>query len=78
MNIILIPYLPSAVRARPMAKYFIKSGDGVHMIVWDMPYPITFKNIWSNIGNSWKYKTYVEEGVTIHKISAYPSFPAGK
>ncbi|MBE3128513.1 MAG: glycosyltransferase [Actinobacteria bacterium] len=74
MNIILIPFLPSAVRAHPMAKYFVNAGNNVHMVLWDMPYPITLDNIWDNIKNSWRYHKYIKEGVIIHKIRRLPFF----
>lgn len=74
MNIILIPYLPSAVRVYPLAKYLAKAGNNVHMILWDMPYPVIFGNIWSNMKNSWKYRKYEKEGVAIHKIRRLPFF----
>lgn len=74
MNIILIPYLPSAVRAYPMAKYFVKAGNNTHMILWDMPYPVTLDNTWKNIKKSWRYEQYTKEGVIIHKIRRLPFF----
>jgi len=74
MNIILIPYLPSSVRAHPMAKYFVNAGNNVHIVLWNMPYPITLDNIWDNIKNSWRYYNYTKEGVVIHKIKRLPFF----
>jgi glycosyltransferase involved in cell wall biosynthesis len=74
MKIMLIPYLPTAVRAYPMAKYFSKAKNETHMILWNMPYPVSFSNIWDNLKNSLKYKKYKKEKVTIHKIRRLPFF----
>ncbi|MGA3292209.1 MAG: glycosyltransferase [Candidatus Microgenomates bacterium] len=74
MNIIVIPHLPSAGRAYSIAKYLAKGGNSVHLILWDMPYPISFTNMLNNFRNSWKYKQSKIEGLIIHKIRRFPFF----
>jgi len=74
MNIIVIPHLPSIGRGYLIAKYLAKEGNSVHLILWDMPYPMSFKNMLNNFENSWKYKQSKKEGLIIHKIRRFPFF----
>lgn len=76
MKIIIIHNLGSRTNSRPdyLAKYLVKSGNEVHLILWDVPYPISWKNMKHNILNSMKYKKYNREGVIVHKIRRLPFF----
>jgi glycosyltransferase involved in cell wall biosynthesis len=42
--------------------------------MWDMPFPLTFKNLVHNIFHSWIKKEYKKEGIIIHKIRRFPFF----
>jgi glycosyltransferase involved in cell wall biosynthesis len=73
-KIIFIPMLPTLFGRRyQLCKYLAKKNE-VHMIMWDMPFPPTFKNIYYNIKNSWRTEYYEQEGIKIHKISRFPFF----
>ena len=72
MRILVIPYLPSAVRAKPIAKTLSNTGHEVHMITWTMPYPLTARNILDSFRHSWKASEYRDENVIMHKVETRP------
>lgn len=74
MKLILIHHLGSRTNARPdyLAKYLAKSGNEVHLILWNVPYPL--KLFFKNFFKSMKYEKYNKEGVIIHKIRRLPFF----
>lgn len=74
MKILVIPYLPSAVRAKPIAKTLSGTGHEVHMITWSMPYPLTVRNIIDSFRHSWKASEYRDENVIMHKVRRVPLF----
>ena len=74
MKILVIPYLPSAVRATPIAKTLSETGHDVHMITWSMPYPLSLPGIVESFGHSWKEYEYKDEQVTMHKVRRIPLF----
>ncbi|HVZ67390.1 MAG TPA: glycosyltransferase family 4 protein [Patescibacteria group bacterium] len=74
-KIILIHHLAARENARPnqIAKYLAKMDIEVHLILWDVPYPI--KLFRKNLFNSLKYKRYKVDGeVVVHKIRRLPFF----
>ncbi len=74
MKLILIHHLGSRKNGRPdqLAKYLAKRGNEVHLILWDVPYPM--KLFFKNFLKSMKYEKYKRNGVIIHKISRFPFF----
>lgn len=53
----------------------LKENNHVHVLSWDMPYPLTFKNL-KNIGKSRiKFKKNLENNVTIHHVGRPFIFP---
>jgi len=74
MKIILIHPLPSRTNARAnqLAKYLAKRGNEVHLILWDVPYPMRL--FFKNFFKSMKYEKYKQEGVIIHKVRRIPFF----
>lgn len=57
-----------------LTKYLAKDNE-VHLILWDMPYPVTTSNLVKNLKNSWKTTNYIDSnGVHIHKIRRLPFF----
>ena len=74
MKILVIPYLPSAVRAKPIAKTLSDTGHEVHMITWSMPYPLTARTIVDSFRHSWKASEYPDENVIMHKVRRIPLF----
>jgi len=74
LKIMIIPMLPTLFGRRyQLSKYLAKKNE-VHLILWNMPYPVTLKNLLSNLKNSWKYKRFKKEDVIIHKIRRLPFF----
>jgi teichuronic acid biosynthesis glycosyltransferase TuaH len=76
MKIILIHHLGSRTNGRPdqLAKYLSKSGNEVHLILWDVPYPITWENIKYNLANSLNYRKFKRGKIIVHKIKRLPFF----
>lgn len=74
VNIMIIPMLPTLFGRRyQLSKYLAKKNE-VHLILWNMPYPVTLKNLLSNLKDSWRYKRSKKEGIVIHKIRRLPFF----
>jgi len=74
LNIMIIPMLPTLYGRRyQLSKYLAKKNE-VHLILWNMPYPVTLKNLLSNLKDSWRYKKSKREGIVIHKIRRLPFF----
>ena len=76
MKILYIHNLGSRTNTRGdyIAKYLAERGHEVHLILWDVPFPITMKNMKYNLLNSLKYKKYNRDKVIIHKIKRLPFF----
>jgi len=73
MRIMFIPHLPTLFGRRyQLSKHLVKAGHEVHLILWDMPYPLSFGNLFKNIKNSLKSETYKKEGIIVHKIIRCP------
>ncbi len=74
LKIIFIPMLPTLFGRRyQLSKYLAKRNE-VHLILWNMPYPLTLKNLLSNLKDSWRYKRFNKENIIIHKIRRLPFF----
>ncbi len=74
LKIIFIPMLPTLFGRRyQLSKYLAKRNE-VHLILWNMPYPVTLKNLLSNLKESWRYKRFNKENIIIHKIRRLPFF----
>jgi len=74
MKILVIPYLPSAVRARPMARTLGETGHEVHMITWSMPYPLSLRGMVDSFAHGWRAAEYRDEQVIVHKVRRVPLF----
>jgi len=75
MKIMIVPHLPTLFGRRyNLAKALSEKENDVHFIVWDMPYPLTFKSAIRHIFNSWGNTSYAHSGFTVHKISRLPFF----
>ncbi|MBR9705439.1 glycosyltransferase family 4 protein [Candidatus Pacearchaeota archaeon] len=68
--------LPSRVnqRADQLAKYLALRGHNIHLVLWDVPYPITWKNVKYNFANSLKYNFEKKGNVNVHKVRRLPFF----
>ena len=74
LKIMIIPMLPTLFGRRyQLSKYLAKKNE-VHLILWNMPYPVTLKNLLSNLKDSWRYKRSKREDIVIHKIRRLPFF----
>jgi glycosyltransferase involved in cell wall biosynthesis len=74
LKIMIIPMLPTLFGRRyQLSKYLAKKNE-VHLILWNMPYPVTLKNLLSNLKDSWRYKRFKKEDIIIHKIRRLPFF----
>lgn len=79
MNILIIPHVPNTVCSIPgRSDFFIenlKKNNNIHVLSWDMPYPITLNRI-KNFGNIIKrYMIELENNLTIHHLSRPFIFP---
>lgn len=76
MNLIILHPLPlrKNQRADQLTRYLAERRNNVHLILWDVPYPITWKNIKHNFLNSLKYKQSKNGKAITHKIRRLPFF----
>ncbi len=74
LRILIIPMLPTLYGRRYQISKYLALKNEVHLILWDMPYPITLKNVLFNLRNSWNCKKFKNENITIHKIRRLPFF----
>ena len=72
MKIMIIPHLPNALRAKPIARTFAEQGHEVHLITWSMPYPLNWATIADNFRNSWRRSDTSDQGVLVHKVRRLP------
>ena len=73
-NILFIPMLPTLYGRRYQLSKHLAQNNNVHLIIWDMPYPITTKNILFNLMHSWKSDRYKKDNIIIHKVRRFPFF----
>ena len=69
-----IPSLPTLFGRRYQLSKYLAVKNEVHLISWNMPYPVTFKNLLSNLKDSWRYRRFVKDNIIIHKIRRLPFF----
>lgn len=74
MRLMLIHPLPSRTNARTdrLANYLSEAGHEVHLVLWDIPYPMNL--FFKNFFNSFKYKKSSRGKVIVHKLRRLPFF----
>lgn len=72
MNILIIPHVPHTVCNIPgRSNFFIenlKKNNEIHVLSWDMPYPLTFNRIRNFSSIIKNYTTSIEDNIFVHHV----------
>ncbi len=75
MKIMFVPMLPTLYGRRyQLCKHLASSDNEVHMILWDMPYPVNWQNLMTSFKKSWRRYSYTKDKIHIHKVRRLPFF----